>query len=635
MTRRHFPFSGVVGQQAAKLALTLSAVDPTIGGVLLYGDKGSAKSTLARGLASLLGPTTPFVELPLSTTEDRLIGSLDVVAALQDGALRFRDGLLAKAHGGVLYVDEVNLLPDHLVDLLLDVAASGINRVEREGISHEHPARFVLIGSMNPEEGELRPQLLDRFAFGVDVVSHLDVHERVQAIVARLAFERDGDQSLEAALANDRELAGRIEAARPLPVTNELVEVAASMAIAAGAQGLRADLALCRGAAALASLHGEQSVGIAHLRAVAPLVFAHRRLHPPPELADQSLSERLEQAIGAPREAEAPDSAQPSPSGQNDGSSGADLSSGGAEDGYDEGTSQGSDGAPSSEAPSGSQPMQSTEKHPEGFEEQLYRVTPLSMSRPTKVRTNQPGRDRAIVEGHGRVIGTTSAPTIGGEIAIGATLQSAAARRALDPPQEGERLVTHADLRVLRRESRAGRTVVIAVDVSASMHTARRVSETRSAILSLLVDAYQRRDRFGLVTFGGHGAHVALRPTSSPEVAKARLSEIATGGLTPLGSGLRVARELVSQLVAPLVILITDGRATLAHNPDDDPWEETLREAAAYREARLESVVIDVEEARGALGLARRLSDAMGGSYHPIDTLAVGALERSVQELLG
>jgi magnesium chelatase subunit I len=184
-----FPFSAVVGQDELKLALLLNALDPAVGGVLLRGQKGSAKSTLARALAALLPGQAPFVELPVGATEDRLVGTLDLGAALTGGERRFQPGLLSAAHGGVLYVDEVNLLPDHLVDVLLDVAASGINLVEREGVSHRHPSRFVLIGSMNPEEGDLRPQLLDRFGLAVDVTAPVDPEERAEAVKRRLAFD--------------------------------------------------------------------------------------------------------------------------------------------------------------------------------------------------------------------------------------------------------------------------------------------------------------------------------------------------------------------------------------------------------------------------------------------------------------
>src|SRR5580765_1998661 len=192
MSDRVFPFAAVVGQDDAKLALQIAAVDRRIGGVLLRGEKGSAKTTLARGFAALLGDV-PFVELPLGATEDRVVGSLDTRAALLGGEMRFHPGLLAAAHGGVLYVDEINLLSDHLVDVLLDVAVSGVNIVERDGVSHRHPCRFVLVGSMNAEEGELRPQLLDRFGLCVEVRAPVSVEDRVESVRRRLAFDETGD----------------------------------------------------------------------------------------------------------------------------------------------------------------------------------------------------------------------------------------------------------------------------------------------------------------------------------------------------------------------------------------------------------------------------------------------------------
>lgn len=238
-----FPFSAVVGQEQAKLALQLIAVDPGIGGVLLRGEKGSAKTTLARGLAALMDDA-PFVELPLGATEDRLLGSIDIAAALTANRVSFRPGLLADAHGGVLYVDEVNLLADHLVDTLLDVAASGVNRVERDGVAHQHDARFVLVGSMNPEEGELRPQLLDRFGLCVEVRAPLDPADRAEIVRRRLAFDRDESEGGYGS--GDRRLAATLRHTCPADVPDEIVSQAAAIALAAGVEGLRADLVLCR-----------------------------------------------------------------------------------------------------------------------------------------------------------------------------------------------------------------------------------------------------------------------------------------------------------------------------------------------------------------------------------------------------
>jgi magnesium chelatase subunit D len=300
------PLSAVVGQEDAKLALLLLAVDPHIGGVLLRGEKGTAKSTLARGLAALLPGSAPFVELPIGATEDRVVGSIDLAAALTGGGERFRAGLLAAADGGVLYVDEINLLPDHLVDVLLDAAASGVNRVEREGISHVHPSRFLLVGSMNPEEGDLRPQLLDRFGLAVAVRTARDPLERAAAVRRRLAF--DADPSLEAAGGSDVaaaevELQQRLATSRPAALSEGMVEQVSSLCAAMGAEGLRADLTICRAAAALAGWEGRPAVSAADVRRVAPLALAHRARRDPLEpagLDEQRLAEALDEHLGPP-----------------------------------------------------------------------------------------------------------------------------------------------------------------------------------------------------------------------------------------------------------------------------------------------------------------------------------------------
>ncbi len=280
-----FPFSAVVGQDEVKLALLLAAVDPAIAGVLLRGEKGSAKTTLARALAALLAGDAPFVELPVGATEDRLVGTLDLAAALTGGERRFQAGLLAAAHGGVLYVDEVNLLPDHLVDVLLDVAASGVNRVEREGISHSHPSRFVLIGSMNPEEGDLRPQLLDRFGLAVEVRAPVDPLVRADAVRRRLAFDADPAGFAEAWAPQESELANRLAAVTPAPLPLDLIEYVSRLCAAVEAQGLRADLTICRAAAALAGFEGRPVATAEDVRRVAPLALAHRRRRGPFDVA--------------------------------------------------------------------------------------------------------------------------------------------------------------------------------------------------------------------------------------------------------------------------------------------------------------------------------------------------------------
>jgi magnesium chelatase subunit I len=331
-----FPFSAIVGQEAMKLALMIAAVDPTVGGVLVFGDRGSGKSTAVRGLASLLpkmrvivgcvygcdfgreqdqcescrsrygssrAPTTmapvPVVDLPLGATEDRVVGALDLERALSSGEKAFEPGLLAKANRGFLYIDEVNLLEDHLVDLLLDVAASGENVVEREGLSVRHPARFVLIGSGNPEEGELRPQLLDRFGLAVDVRTPSEVPERIEVVKRRDTFERDTESFLKKWSGEEKKLRKRIESARaalPSVATPDSVfDTATRLCLALGTDGLRGELTLIRAARALASLEGKAEVGDAELRRLAPMALSHRLRRNP--LDDSGSAIRVRRAV--------------------------------------------------------------------------------------------------------------------------------------------------------------------------------------------------------------------------------------------------------------------------------------------------------------------------------------------------
>ncbi len=333
--RAAFPVSAIVGQDDRKLALLLAAVDPTIGGVLVLGDRGTGKSTAVRGLASLLpdmpvvagcryrcdpaggassrcedcagrlGPAkvarapVPVVDLPLGVTEDRVVGALDLERALTRGEKAFEPGLLARAHRGFLYIDEVNLLEDHIVDLLLDVAASGENVVEREGLSVRHPARFVLVGSGNPEEGELRPQLLDRFGLCVEVTTPGDLATRIEVIRRRDAFDRDADAFLARWRREDGRIRRRVAAARArldgVVVPDATLMRAAGLCMALGTDGLRGELTLMRAARALAAYEGAEIAGEAHLRRIAPAVLRHRLRRNP--LDEASSSTRVERVL--------------------------------------------------------------------------------------------------------------------------------------------------------------------------------------------------------------------------------------------------------------------------------------------------------------------------------------------------
>ncbi len=274
-----YPFSAIVGQDALKLALVINVVDPRIGGVLLTGEKGTAKSTAVRALATLL-PSVQVVELPLSATEDRVVGTLDIERALSTGEKRFEPGILHRAHGNILYVDEVNLLEDHLVDLLLDVAAMGVNYIEREGVTHSHPCRFVLIGTMNPEEGDLRPQLCDRFALSVPIRGESSPQDRAEVVRRRLGYEDDSEAFLANWQAEEDQLRARIEAARmvllDVAIPDEMIDLATEIAVETEVDGHRADINMIKAARSLAAFRARDAVARVDLLEAARLVLPHR-----------------------------------------------------------------------------------------------------------------------------------------------------------------------------------------------------------------------------------------------------------------------------------------------------------------------------------------------------------------------
>ncbi len=634
-----FPFSAVLGQEEVKRALLLNAIDPRIGGVLLRGEKGSAKSTLARGLAALLPGQAPFVELPVGATEDRVVGTLDLEAALTEGRRRLQPGLLAAAHGGVLYVDEVNLLPDHLVDVLLDVAASGVNRIEREGVSEAHPARFVLIGSMNPEEGELRPQLLDRFGLSVEVAATRDPTTRAEAVGRRLAFDADPDRFVSAWRPAQVELAGRVGAARPAPIGDELVATIARLCSQVGAEGLRADLVICRAAAALAGWEGRDAVGLEDVEQVALLALAHRRRRTPfeePGIDPGELTRELDRAARGER-GERDDDRGESPANARRRGEGSSRTSGGEQDGppgrtsevrHDRAREPGEGDAGEGEVGEG--------EAGEGEAAMAAAPTPVVRLVAGRVTAGDAASGRRSVAqgGRGRLVGDRSPQGTVGDLAVAATVRAVASRRAFAAPVEPGPPVVPGDLREAVREQRTANLVVLAVDASASMGAPRRMQAVKGAAISLLLDAYQRRDRVSLVTFAGEKAEVVLRPTGSVEVARARLGTLRTGGRTPLAAGIRTALTVADASPVshrPLLVLVSDGRATFA-SAGADPLQEAELAAREVRSRRVAAVVVDVEDGATRLGLARIVAEAMGARLLTLPELSAGALAGALRE---
>ena len=690
------PFSAVVGQQQAKLALLLSAIERRIGGVLLRGDKGSAKSTLARGLASLLPGSASFVELPIGATEDRVVGTLDLRAALTGGEVRFEPGLLAAADGGVLYVDEINLLPDHLVDLLLDVATSGVNRVEREGVSHVHSSRFLLVGSMNPEEGELRPQLLDRFGLAVEVRTPADPGERAAAVRRRLEFDASPGEVRAEWAATESGLVVRLERVSPAPVPVDLVDAVAALCASVGAEGLRADLTVCRAAGALAGWEGRDAATAGDARRVAPMALAHRgRRDPfdPAGMDGEKLADAMDRHLGPvggdgadgeagepgepggagdpgepggagewPGSGERPGGGEPVGGEPGGGEPGGSRDSGGA------GRAGGKDGSALAEGPfdhrpprepgssgpgasdaaggersAGSSPAAGRPAHPKvpvpDVASALAGLAPPGTARDRRQGASAPGR-RSPAEGRrGRLVGDRAPQGAIGSVAVGATLRRALSRDGSPDPSAGGSLIQPEDLREAIREQKSANLIVLAVDASSSMGAEQRLAAAKGAVLSLLRDAYQRRDLVALVGFRGDRAEVLLRPTGSVEVARARLADLPTGGRTPLAAGILEAMHLATAPARagshrPCVVVVTDGRATSAL-AGGDPFEEAAAAADEVRRQGVAGVVIDVEGAGGApgsprLGLAGRLAARMGARHVRVDRLTAAAVENAV-----
>jgi magnesium chelatase subunit D len=662
--RLDFPFSAVVGQDDLKLALLLVAVDPTIGGVLITGERGTAKSTAARGIAALLpeaagGNAAPFVELPLGATEDRVVGSLDISKVLQDGTTVLRSGLLARAHGGVLYVDEVNLLPDHIVDLLLDAAASGWVTVERDGVSATEAARFVLVGTMNPEEGPLRPQFLDRFGLAVQVRG-LDVHDaRIAAIRQRLAFDDDPAAVVEAAKPAEQALRERIAAARErlttLNVDDAQLGLVAALSVEHRLDGIRGDLAIVRAARALAAWQASPVIGAEHIHRAAELALSHRtrakkqtpgprppsnRSAPDGERApdERASSERAPAEPAATSRGRAEKEAR-AVSGENSSmespEAGADTgSAGSAEAGAARGESTSAD---SREGRAGTGAADGAESGA-GKSAAGLRLQPAPVARRAEsLNLVTDAVDRASVGRYGtdshaarRVVGAMPfEPT--GTLAINETLTKAAQRGAR-VGSVGVPLAA-ADLMQHERRGPGISHILFLVDASGSMASQRRLELAKGAALELLSSSYQRRDQVALMIFRAEGTDLVIPFTRHLEGIEQALAAVPTGGRTPLAQGLRDAMRLMQTRAPALLVLLTDGRANVSIE-GGDPWLEALAACAALQPACAGAVVIDCERGPIVLGRAGELARVLGAQCMTLDELTASNLTLRIHRRL-
>ncbi|MGM0347351.1 putative cobaltochelatase [Streptomyces sp. Adlamb9] len=656
-----FPFTAVVGQDDLRLALLLNAVSPAVGGVLVRGEKGTAKSTAVRALSALLpavavvpgcrfscAPGAPdpgcpdgphevgpggeraarMVELPVGASEDRLVGALDIERALAEGVKAFEPGLLADAHRGILYVDEVNLLHDHLVDLLLDAAAMGASYVEREGVSVRHASKFLLVGTMNPEEGELRPQLLDRFGLTVEVAASREPDQRVEVVRRRLAYDDDPAAFAARWAGEEAAVRQRIVAARELLPQVRLGDAAlrqiAATCAAFEVDGMRADIVMARTATALAAWAGRTDVLAEDVRQAALLALPHRRRRNPfdaPGLDEDKLDETLEQSAGR----------------DGDGDDDPDGPGGGGRPAPESGPEGGGDTAARPEAGEGGEPQPTGA----GAGEQ----SPVRAAEPFRTKVlSVPGigegaagrRSRARTE-HGRTTGARRPQGALTKLHLAATVRAAAPYQRARGRSGPGLVIRRDDLRQARREGREGNLVLFVVDASGSMAARQRMGAVKGAVLSLLLDAYQRRDKVGLVTFRGSGADVALPPTSSVDAAAVRLESLPTGGRTPLAAGLLKAHEVlrVERLRDParraLLVVVTDGRAT----GGPEPVALAGRAARLFAAEQVASVVVDCESGPVRLGLAGQLADELAGTAVTLDELRADSIAGLVRDVQG
>ncbi|AKZ63602.1 magnesium chelatase [Herbaspirillum hiltneri N3] len=640
-----FPFSAIVGQPQLRNALLLCAVDTTLGGVLIRGDKGTAKSTAARALTAVLPPVeriagcafnclpgqpaehcavcrsdaaavpaivsaaVPFVTLPLGATEDRVLGTLDLQRALQGEKNALQPGLLAAAHRSILYIDEVNLLPDHLVDVLLDVAAMGVNSVQREGLSVSHPARFTLIGTMNLEEGDLRPQLLDRFGLMVEVVAPRDKKLRAEVVRRRLAYEADPAAYAVQWQAEQDALRVRIAAAQALlpqvVLSDALLDLISHLCCEFEVASLRADIVMHKTARAFAALDGRGQVTPEDVRAAAELVLPHRRRRKPfeqPGLDKDKLDDLMQQA------------APPS-------------------------EPQDSDGGQQSDTPD-----EGNEQSAGGDSQQVLAADDVGEAR--RLNVDAPANNVSTLAGRrsdsadatrGRMIRAVpdSNPA---SLAVGATLRSAVLRNAAQGGEgRGEGAVLQLQAGDLHGKVKAGKTanlILFVVDASGSMAAQRRMEAVKGAVLALLTDVYQRRDQVAVIGFRGDKASLLLAPTRSVDLAEQGLRELPTGGRTPLPHALQLALQTLEQssgVAPPLLVLLSDGKGNVALENGGDPWRESLALADQLAARGTPALVLDTETGYVRLGRAAQLAQALGAECMTLEELTADNLALTIR----
>jgi len=636
MKRVVLPFTAIVGQQKLKQALVLNAINPGLLGVLVRGEKGTGKSTAVRALAELLPeievvrcpfncspdnpalqcdtchskyvagkklPTlrrkTKVVELPLGATEDRVVGTLDIEKALREGIKALEPGILAEVNQGILYIDEVNLLDDHLVDILLDSAAMGVNIVEREGISVSHPAKFILVGTMNPEEGEIRPQLLDRFGLSVDIKGTKDAKERIEIIRVVEEFEKDPESFSRKYEKGQENLRQRILEARErlndVEVPEGLLKTIARICLEFEVHGHRADFLIARTAKTLAAYKQRKTAHEQDVEEAAALVLPHRMRRLPFE-ETKPVTEKVHKII---RQRKTPASESENNSGEYEGG--------------DE------DKEADAYLPEASVKRKSEKKLDFGERKKAK----LRLNKDKKQRLGSGRRTRTLSTHSGKYVKARIPEGKTTDIAIDATIRAAAARK-------GDLKIEKEDLREKVRAKKVSSVIMFVVDASGSMAALKGLEMAKSAVLALLEDSYQKRDRVGFIAVAGYEAQVLLPPTSSVQLAVRCLKDLPIQGMTPLPDGLYKGLQILkTQLwknrnILPIIVLVSDGRGNVSLKTNVKT--ELLSIAHEIKKRGIYLVVIDTDNTDGGFpevghNYNKEIAQASGGTYYTIDEL--------------
>ncbi|MCV4230887.1 VWA domain-containing protein [Virgibacillus sp. LDC1] len=638
-----YPFSAILGQERAKRAVLLFLVNPAIGGILINGHPGSGKSALLHAASSLVRPRR-MISIPVNVTPDRLLGALDMAAAMKSGKLVLASGLLEDADGQLLLADHMNLIPEAILKEIVSALSTGWINLQREGVSAVRRSGFMLLAAMDPNESSVSPPLLDHFGYSVTLDDIRDPISRAEIIRRSLQFERDPSAFQNRYRPQDETLRLRVEASAQsltqVQVCADMIQLSASIAREAGISSSRAELSLIEGAKAAAAWDGRTEVTSADIREIAEFVLPHRMRH--------AMEKPRASSGGSPDQG---NNKQPEQSLEDHARSSHMPPQKSPEQKWNP-HNPGNDSSASHDANSRSTDQQADDRQrvSDCLEERVllpdetYKIKPLQLEGMRKIDHEGSGKrnkSRANQK-KGRAMGYMyPSRNLRTDVAFDATIRAAAPYQTIRTKRKGVAFaIEFDDLRQKKRENRVGATLLFVVDASGSMAARKRMTAVKGAILSLLQDAYEKRDRIGMIAFRNNGAELILPVTRSIEAASKQLREIPTGGKTPLADGLVHAYKVLhtekrrNNDTLPIMIIVTDGRAnesSIGLTAYADIWNECLEAAKLIHAAGIRCLVLDTEQGFVKLGRSRELADALGAEYRFLDHVDDKGIARAVR----